>query len=123
MSWYEAAWDIGKEVVDFATENVDLISAGIAGTSAYYGYQAQQDAIAAQEAAAQRALALQEAQMAAELNATRLTAPNEQASIDLLSASSKVAGSVNDFLFEKNVADTQSVGLGVPDYEKSLGIA
>jgi len=126
MTWYEAAWDYGKEVVgealDFASENVDLISAGVSGASAYYGYQQQQDAIAAQEAATAQALAMQDAQIQAELNAAKLTAPVEQASINLLANTQKVAGSVNDFLFEKNVADTENVGLGVPDYEKALGI-
>lgn len=127
MAWYNDVWDAGVEIFDtasdFVSDNSDLLSLGVTGASAYYAYEQQADAIAAQEAASARALALQQQQLDMEANAFRLQAPNEQASIDLISSTNRISGSVNDFLYETNKAETTSVGLGIPDYEKSLGLA
>ena len=120
---YNTVSDVAGEVGDFVSENKDILSVGVAGASAYYGYQQQASAIEAQEAASARALSLQQKQLDMEAQAYRLTAPNEQAQIDLISSTKKIAGSVNDFLYQKSSAETESVGLGIPAYEKSLGLS
>lgn len=110
-----------EPVTSFIDKNEKLINVAITGATGYYGYQQQQQAIAAQESASARALALQQAQYDTEKRSMQLQATNENATIDLISRMSSSGGSINDFLYDKSTtAQTTKVGLGLGDFEKKL---
>jgi hypothetical protein len=121
--FFKPITDFLQPVTNFIDSNEKLINLGVTGATAIYGYQQQQQSIDAQEAASARALSLQTAQYNSELQANRLAAPNEAATINMISNMSSSSGSINDFLYDRNSqADTTSAGLGLGDFEKKLNL-